>query len=335
MTSRATVTPMTRRPLSDFWVASCVPEGGAYHYRLYEDETVEEVQMIPMPSPMFLEWQGDRLCAILRAPFADSKESGVATYDPKTGERLTEILSTKGEVACHFAVDGDDIYCANYISGSVFKAPDGLDVHTGHGINPVRQTSPHVHSTFFSPDKKYVLSCDLGLDTVFVYDRDLNLVSTARVPDGAGARHTVFSKDGKFVYCINEMSATISVFSYKEGTLTYLHDVDAKPQGFLEQGKGSAIRLSLDGKRLYVTERGSETIALFAVDGANLTLLSHFDSHGAEPRDFMLIADERYAVCTNQFSDQFALYRVESNGSLTFLNSIAVPQPISVLEETR
>ena len=84
---RATEIPMTRKPLSDFWVSSCVPEGGAYRYRLYEDETIEEIQMIPMPSPMFLEWQGDRLCAILRDPFADSKESGVTTYDVKTDRK--------------------------------------------------------------------------------------------------------------------------------------------------------------------------------------------------------------------------------------------------------
>lgn len=331
----AMVTQMTRRPHSEFWVASCVPEGGAYRYRLYEDETPEQVGCIHMPSPMFLEWQGDRLYAILRAPFADSGESGVAAYDPKTGERLTEILSTKGEVACHFAIDGEDIYCANYISGSVFRAPDQVDRHEGHGVDPKRQESPHVHSTFLSPDKKYLLSCDLGLDTVFVYDRELNVISTAKVPDGAGARHLVFSKDGKFVYCINEMAATVSVFAYDDGHLTYLHDVDAKPKGFSGQGAGSAIRLSGDGRRLYVTERGSNTIALFAVDGANLTLIDHYSAYGNHPRDFDLIADGRYAVCTNQFSDSFVLYRVDADGTLQYLQSVTLEAPLAVLEALR
>jgi 6-phosphogluconolactonase len=323
---------MIRKVLCEFFVASCAPTGGAYRYRLYEDEMLEQVGGIPMPSPMLLQIEGDRLYAILRAPFEDSEESGVAAYDPKTGERLTEILSTKGVVACHFAVDGEDIYCANYVSGSVFQSPDKVDRHEGHGVNPQRQSSPHVHSTFLSPDKKYLLSCDLGLDTIFVYDRELNLVSTAKVPDGAGARHTVFSKDGRFVYCINEMSATVSVFAYDDGHLTYLHDVDAKPKDYTGQGAGSAIRLSGDGARLYVTERGSNTIALFSVDGASLTLIDHYSSHGNHPRDFDLIADGRYAVCTNQFENLFVLYRVGADGELIYLKSVEMAEPLSVVE---
>lgn len=323
---------MTRRPLSDFLVASCVPDGGVYRYRLYEDGELEQLQTIPMPSPMFLELQGDRLWAILRAPFADSKESGVAAYALQTGECLTEPISTRGEVACHLAVDGKDVYCANYISGSVFQTPNRLDVHTGHGVDPKRQEAPHVHSVFFSPDKKYVLSCDLGIDTVFVYDRDLNLVSSEQVPSGAGARHLVFSKDGNYVYCVNEMAATVSVFSYSNGVLAYLHDVSAKPQGFTGQGKGAAIKLSADGTRLYVTERGSETIALFEVNGAKLTPVAHFDTHGAEPRDFTLLANETYAVCTNQFGNTVALYRVEEDGVLTYLRSVPLPAPLCAIE---
>lgn len=323
---------MTRKPLSDFLVASCVPDGGAYRYRLYENGDTQLIQVIPMPSPMFLELHGDRLWAILRAPFADSNESGVVAYDLKTGERVTDILSTKGVVACHIAVDRDDVYCANYISGSVFKAPEKIDVHMGRGADPNRQTSPHVHSVFFSPDKKYVLSCDLGLDRIFVYDRELNLISSEKVPSGAGARHLAFSKDGNYVYCINEMSATVSVLSYDDGNLTYLHDVNAKPQGYDGQGKGSAIKLSLDGKRLYVTERGSETITLFDVNGGKLTLVAHFDTHGAEPRDFTLLANERYAVCTNQFGNTVVLYRVEADGMLTYIRSFSLEAPLCAIE---
>ena len=323
---------MTRKPLCEFWVASCVPEGGAYRYRLYEDERVEELGRIAMPSPMYLQQTGKRLWAILCAPFADSRESAVAAYDVQSGERVTELLSTRGEVACHLAVEGDDVYCANYVSGSVFMAPDRLDVHQGKGPDPKRQEAPHVHSTFLSPDKRYLLSCDLGLDSIFVYDRDLRLVSVARVPSGAGPRHTVFSKDGKYVYCINEMAATVSTFAYDNGYLTYLQDVSAKPQGFDGQGAGSAIRLSEDGKRLYVTERGSNTVALFAVNGENLTLMEHYSSYGNHPRDFDLIAEGRYAVCTNQFGNCFVLYRVEEDGSLTPRTTVELPQALAVLE---
>jgi len=319
-------------PLTEFYIASCVSEGGAYRYRLYEDGTLEELQKISMPSPMFLTLQYERLWAVLRAPFADSKDSGIAAYDLKTGTQLTDTVSTQGVVGCHIAADGDDVYVANYVSGSVFRAPASLDAHTGHGTDPARQEAPHVHSVFFSPDKRYLLSCDLGLDTIFVYDRQLKLISTARTPDGAGARHLVFSKDGRYVYCINEMSATISVFSYSDGTLTYLHDVTAKPQGYDGQGKGSAIKLAADGTRLYVTERGSETITLYRVKDAELTPIAHFDSHGTEPRDFALLANDTYALCTNQFENSFSLYRVAPDGTLTYLHSTPLQAPLCVIE---
>ena len=322
---------MTRRLLCEFLVASCVPDGGAYRYRLYEDGELEQLQVIPMSSPMFLQ-ATDVLWAALRAPFDGSSESGFASYDLKTGEKLTDTVSTMGTVACHIAVEQGDVYCANYVSGSVFKSPQTLIAHSGRGVNDARQESPHVHSVFLSPDKKYVLSCDLGLDTVFVYDRNLNEVSRAKVPDGSGARHLVFSKDGRYVYCINEMSATVSVFAYADGYLSYLREVDIKPRGYVGQGKGSAIKLSCDGKRLYVTERGSETIALLSVDGENLTPVSFADSHGAEPRDFALIADEQWAICTNQFGNNFSLYKVEKDGTLTFVRCVPLPAPLCVIE---
>ena len=128
------------------------------------------------------------------------------------------------------------------------------------------------------------------------------------------------------------MAATVSVFAYDDGHLTYLHDVDAKPKDYTGQGAGSAIRLSGDGARLYVTERGSNTIALFAVDGEKLTLIGHYSSHGNHPRDFDLIADGRYAVCTNQFENLFVLYRVGANGELIYLKSVELAEPLSVVE---
>ena len=316
-----------------FYVASCVPDGGIYCCELDRDGNVEMKKVISAPSPMWIEPAEDgALWVLMRAPFEDSPNSGVAKYDPKSGERISDILSTEGEVACHLAVDGDDLYAANYISGSVWSSIFGLDTHSGNGTDPVRQTSPHVHSTFLSPDKKYVLSCDLGIDKIFVYDRNMRLISTADTPAGSGARHLVFSKDGCYVYCINEMSATISVFSYQDGMLTYIREVDIKPYGYAGQGKGSAIKMNGAGSRVYVTERGSETISVFETDGDKLTIVSSVSSHGAEPRDFALIGDEKWAVCTNQFENNISVYRVEKDGSLGFVRCISVDAPLCIYE---
>ena len=316
----------------EFYVASCVPDGGVYLCTLNGDGNVCVKKELSMPSPMWLEPAEDgSLWVLMRAPFEDSPNSGVAKYGLTGGERLGEITSTEGEVACHLAVDGCDLYAANYISGSIWSSRGKTVAHSGKGINPVRQKSPHVHSVFFSPDKKYVLSCDLGVDKIFVYDRDLNLISEANTPAGAGARHLVFSTDGRYVYVISEMGAAIHVYEWSDGTLSHLSDVSALPEGMTE-GKGSAIRLSADGKRLYVTERATRTVAVFEVNGEKLKLIQRIDCRGDEPRDLLLISDEKYAVCANQFGDNCSVYKLAEDGRLEYMKSFELPAPISIIE---
>ena len=315
-------------------IASCVDDGGIYKYELYSDGELAQGEKIPMPSPMFMQIEGDKLWATLRAPFADSKNSAVAAYDKESGKRITEYISTLGEVACHLAVDGDDAYCANYVTGNIFATPDIVRTHEGHGPNPKRQERAHVHCAFFSPDKKYILCCDLGIDKIFVYDRRLNKISETSVPASEGPRHLCFSKDGRYVYCLTEMGASICTYAYDDGKLSFISQTDVKPQSFNGQGKGSAIVLSADGKRLYAVERGSETVALFDVDGEKLTLVCHCNVHGHEPRDFMLVADESFAICCNQFSDDIAVFKVCENGVLSYINNFPLPTPICVIKNT-
>ena len=324
--------PMTRRPLCEFLVASCVKDGGVYRFRLYEDGGIEVCKKLPIPSPMYIQLKGNRLWAVLRAPFSDSNQSGVAAYDVTTGKQITDIFPTKGEVACHIAVEEDDVYCANYIGGSVIKLSDRLEVHKGIGIDPVRQNCPHVHSVCFSPDKQFVLSCDLGLDTVFVYDRDLKLVSTAKVPNGSGARHLVFSKDGKFVYVMNEMGGSISIFSYQFGALDYVDTLSVLPSAFSGIGSGAAIKLSADGTCRYVTERATQSIITLSADGADLKILTRTDCNGREPRDFTLLADDRFAVCTNQFDNTVALFRMSPKGIPIFFTQVQIDSPLCAVE---
>ena len=318
-----------------FYVASCVPDGGVYRCELNEGGNVEIKKVISAPSPMWIEHADDgNLWVLMRKPFEDSPNSGVAKYDLISRERLGKILSTEGEIACHLAVDGNDLYAANYISGSVWSSRVGVVRHNGKGINPVRQTSPHVHSVFFSPDQKYILSCDLGIDKIFVYDRELNLISEAATPSGYGARHLVFSKDGKHVYVISEMGAAIHVYKWLDGILSHLSDVSILPDGMTE-GKGSAIRLSADGKRLYVTERATKTIVTLSVDGEKLTLIDRIDCKGDEPRDLLLIDNENFAICANQFGNDCSMFKVRIDGTLEYLSSLKIEAPLCLLEAGR
>ena len=318
-----------------FYVASCTPDGGVYLCELDEDGNVETKKVISAPMPMWIEPAEDgNLWVLMRAPFEYSPNSGVAKYDPVSGERISEILSTEGEVACHLAVDGDDLYAANYISGSVWSSKIGAVKHSGNGVNPIRQTSPHVHSVFFSPDKKYILSCDLGIDKIFVYDRALKLISTVDTPAGAGARHLVFSRDGRFVYVISEMGAAIHTYEWSDGSLAHISDTSLLPDG-TTVGKGSAIRLSADGKMLYVTERATENIFVFSVDNERLDLLQRIDCRGTEPRDLLLIDNGNFAVCANQFGNDCSMFKVRIDGTLEYLSSLKIEAPLCLLEAGR
>lgn len=311
--------------------ASCDPDGGMYRYRLYGDGRLEVIQKIPMDRPMYFAHENGLLYAVLRAPFPENADSGILCVQ-KDGTLMDGISSTKGEVGCHIAVDNGDVYAANYTSGSVIRLPDTLRMHRGCSVHPTRQRAPHAHAVTLSPDKQYVLCCDLGLDQILVYTRDLSPVSAVRTPAGAGPRHLCFSHCGKYVYCVNEMGGSISSYAWEDGVLTLLHTVSMMPPGFGGEGAGAAIKLSADGTRLYATERIFGTIVTLAVDAAELTVLAHTDCHGKEPRDFTLLAQDRFAVCANQFSDSLALYRMSGDAIPEFMYTAPLTAPLCAIE---
>lgn len=321
---------MTHKPLSDFWVASSTPEGGAYLFRLFEDETLSTIQKIEMPRPMYLIEREEGLYTVLRAPYEGNSESAAALYS-YSGERLI-FESTRGEAGCHLAVLDGVIYSANYLSGSLSSTKGDYVIHSGSSINPERQASPHIHSTFPSPDERYILSCDLGLDKIFVYDKNLVLHSVCNTPEGVGPRHLCFSLDGAYVYVINEMGGSISAFSYSEGKLKYLNTLPLLPDNFVGDGAGSAIKLSHDGKRVYASERATNRIFTVEVSGADMKIISSCYSGGDHPRDIELLANDRYLISTNQFSDNISLFKLDESGIPEFVSNYTLPAPLAALE---
>ncbi len=313
--------------LTEFLIAhnSPLPDGGVSRWILRNNETLTPTdRIIAMDNPMWICLNGNRLGAVL---MESAGGEHYAEYSLATGEQLGYNIPTLGRVVCHFTGDGDDLYFANYSDGSVSWSHCGKVVRIEHsgqcGPNPNRQECPHVHQCILSPDKKYVLVCDLGLDTVFVYDRELNPVSSAKVPSGHGARHSIFSKDGTKLYTLSEMGGSVTTFPWDNGTLTPISTVDVKPAGSEKRHNDSAaIVLSADGRHLYATNRFLNTICHCVIDENGLPVpVSQTVCAGDHPRDFRLIADGKYAVCTNTFSDSITLYRVESDGELTELET--------------
>lgn len=266
-------------------------------------------------------------------------------------ERLNEQLD-EGASPCHVSVDSVNktMVTANYHRGTVeaylidetsgkLLPASSVIVHHGSGPNKERQEKAHAHYAGFTPDEKYVVAVDLGIDQVITYSNEtgvLNEVNTLTVNPGSGPRHLVFHPNGKFVYILTELSSEVIVASYEPetGRLTMLQTLSALPENYKEESFGSAIHVSADGRFVYAANRGHNSIAIFQVDGSTgkLSWVDHVSTAGDWPRDFMIDPTGDFLVTSNQNSSNLVLYsRDQESGRLTLLQSnIKVPNPVCV-----
>ncbi|MBE5751989.1 MAG: lactonase family protein [Clostridiales bacterium] len=284
--------------------------GGIYGYDLTEKGELIQLAYFPCDRPMYAVKCKKGLCVLLRQPFEKKNFSGYFYVDENL-QTATEIKSTQGVVACHLCVDNADVYIVNYLSGNIVKNGEIILQRTGKSMHPTRQTEPHTHFVDKTPDG-YLAVCDLGTDTLAIYDKDLQLISEEKVPSGYGIRHLVFSKDGKYIYAVNELVPSISVFEYANGKAKPVNTVEMECKN--EKANGAAIRLSADGKYLYVSLREENVICVFEVNGEELTLVQKTDCGGDSPRDFNLFND--YLISCNEKSGNVAVYDLK-NGKFT------------------
>ena len=274
-------------------------------------------------------------------------------FDQSTGKlSFINKVSSGSENPCHISItqNGKWLAVANYSGGSLAVFPVNTDgsvqpfaqhiVHTGKGTNPQRQEKPHVHSAFFSPDNKFLLTPDLGLDQVSIYqftegsEKPLTPAAKpyAEAVMGTGPRHLEFSKDGKFVYLIEEMGGAVSVFTYHDGVMTPIQRVDTHPATFTGQPGSADIHLSPDGKFLYASNRGEENnLAIFSVDRSSgmLTTSGLQSTLGEGPRNFMIDPTGKYLLVANQKTSNVIVFKRNLNtGSLEKINEIEVPNPV-------
>ena len=278
--------------------------GGIYAYDFTENGTLEKRKYFPCDRPMYAMKCEKGLCVLLRQPFKNSENSGYFCVDESL-RSATEIESTQGKVACHLSVDGEDMYAVNYLSGNIVKNGEIIAQRMGKSVHPTRQTKPHTHFVGQTPDG-YLAVCDLGTDTLAIYDKDLRLISESKVPSGYGIRHLIFSKDQKYIYAVNELVPSVSVFAYANGKAELINTVKIECKN--EKANGAAIRISDCGKYLYVSLREENAICIFEVDGEKLTLLQKVDCGGDSPRDFD-ICENHLLVC-NEKSGQVVVYSI-------------------------
>ncbi len=258
---------------------------------------------------------------------------------------------TGGAASCHVTVDraGRCALTASYHGGSVAVLPIGRDgrlaprihqvQHTGSGPHPARQQGPHPHGVYIDATDRYVFVPDLGADWVYVYDFSAGFrpgpTPWAIIHPGAGPRHLALHPNGRWVYCANELDATLSVLAFDpaSGVLAEQGWVPLLPDGV--DGDGSEIALDAAGRFLYASVRRYDSIAIFAVapDGSALTLIGHEPTQGRTPRHFALSPDGRLLIAANQDSDSLVTFRVDAEtGKLTPTgHSAVVPSPACVL----
>jgi 6-phosphogluconolactonase len=277
--------------------------------------------------------------------------------DPITGQlRFLNTVSSRGEGPCHISIDntGRTLLVANFRSGSVAALPihaDGrlgeaasFDQHAGTSVHTGRQYGTHAHFITPSPDNRFALTADLGLDQVIVYRLDpsksgltLNDPPFARLRPGSGPRHLRFHPGGHYVYVNGETDSTVSAFSYNAGTgtLKEFQTISTRPEGFSGTNTTAEIQIDRAGRFLYVSNRGNDSIAIFAIDQANgrLTPVEHVPTNGRTPRYFTFDPTGAYLLAGNQGSNTVVVYRVDkSSGRLTPTQSLAdVPEPACIV----
>jgi 6-phosphogluconolactonase len=310
------------------------------------------------PSFLAIHPNGRALYAVNEVGQFDGKPGGgVTAFTIGKGGALTKIneQNSGGGGPAHISLnkEGTHAFVANYGGGSVSVLPiakdgslqpqTGFIQHEGSGTDPKRQSRPHAHSINVDPSGKFAIAADLGLDKLFVYKFDKvkgtlapNDPPFATVAPGSGARHVSFAPNGKIAYEINEMKNTITVFAWDaaKGTLTEIQTLTTLPADFTGESFTADVQVHPSGKFVYGSNRGHNSISVFAVDQktGKLTMTSHQSTGGSWPRHFGIDPSGTFLLAANQRTDSIVVFRInQSTGALEETGKTAqVGQPACV-----
>jgi 6-phosphogluconolactonase len=269
--------------------------------------------------------------------------------NPKTAE-LTFLnqQSSGGADPCFLTADrsSKSLLVANYTSGNVSVLPilrDGslgstIEVKQHHGAGPrEQQKGPHAHCIKLDGLNRHALAADLGIDKLMIYRfaaGKLGDAQEAPLHPGAGPRHLTFHPNGKYVYVINELDSSLTIFKYDaiKGTLQQFETVSTLPRDFTGTSYCADIHISRSGRFIYGSNRGHNSIVVFAVDArtGRLNLVEHISTEGNWPRNFTLDPSERFLLVANQRSDNVVTFHVDAaTGRLTPAGQQAeIPVPV-------
>jgi 6-phosphogluconolactonase len=291
--------------------------------------------------------------------FKGKKTGAVCAYsvDKATGKlTLLNQQASGGTGPCHLTVDksGRCVLVANYGSGSVAALPIEADgklgeaasviQHAGSSIDHSRQAGPHAHCIEVDPRNKFAIAVDLGLDRVLVYHLDPgaaklspNKPAGCSVAPGSGPRHLAFHPNGRFAYLISEMGSTMNLLEYRPaaGSFKLKQTLSTLPEDFKGHSSGAEVQVHPSGKFVYGSNRGDNSIAVFAADQntGKLTLVQHASTEGKNPRHFTIDPSGKWLLAENQDSDSIVTFEIDStSGKLSpHGKKVAVGSPVCLM----
>jgi 6-phosphogluconolactonase len=307
------------------------------------------------PSFLAVDSSGQFLYAANETADYNGEPTGAVSafsIQPQTGKlSLLNQVSSRGEGPAHITLDRTGKYAlvSNYTLGSVAVFPvlkngrlgetTAFVQHQGASVNPQRQKGPHAHAITLSPDNRFAIVADLGLDQLLTYSFDAAKGTLGTQPQivkasaGAGPRHLVFSSNGRFLYVINELQSTVAAYSYNAatGALHELQTVSTLPKGFSGNSTAAEIEIHPSGKFLFASNRGDDSIAVFAIELHNGTL-THVETDptgGKTPRNFAIDPTGSWLLAANQDSNNIVVFRIDhKTGHLTPTGQVLqVPSP--------
>lgn len=308
-------------------------------------------------NPFFLAISADGkfLYSVDAKKFGGKEDEDVAAFaiEGRTGQlRRLNKQSSRGTASCYLDVDatGKTVTVANYSTGSVAALPVQKDgslgeaasfvQHTGTGADPARQKGPNAHSIVVSPDNRFALAADLGIDKILIYKLDAAAAKLTpneaqpfvQMQPGSGPRHITFHPSGKRVYVINEIKNTVTFLEYAAdaGTLTERQTISTLPADFTGKSYGADLKITPDGNFLYGTNRGHDSIAAYRMaDDGTLTLLAIHPSLGKGPQNLLITPDGQWLLCANMPGNGVVVFRIDpKTGGLTATGDpIEMPMP--------
>lgn len=345
---------------------------GIYVYRMDPSTgALTHVRTVPgLANPSFLAFDpAQRFLYAVNETVTSAGQPGgeVSAFALDAAAGILTFLNAQpshGTAPCHLCVDptGRYVLTANYGSGQFVVHPiesDGrlgavTDVvrHIGSGPNARRQEGPHAHMVTFDPSGRYALLVDLGIDRTLVYRLESvrgKLVphdithsgatrqSSAPAAPGAGPRHIAFHPNGHYAYVINELGSTVDVFAWDAdaGTLSPLQTIPTLPADYAGRSTTAEIAVHPSGQFLYGSNRGHDSIAMFAIDQSSgqLTALGHTPTQGKDPRNFAIDPTGTFLLAANQNSGTVVTFRIDpSTGTLSATGNVApIPTPVCLL----